>query len=195
MLENANNAGNALAANQTQCFVANIIDGFRLLERVLLDAGHIRLFAGHGDQNNIGNFGHIKYWVRIISIHVQKNKSLLSAAHVRWASWIGTQIRFKLWSESFFFLHDFISVSLVLGRLQLFLVNQTMLDQMGSDLFRITGRAEIEKSYNLGSNVIKLVFASLDGLLVEKLFVVLCHEVKTSSLHDHLFTLGLALLI
>lgn len=70
-----------------------------------------------------------------------------------------------------------------------------MLDQMGSDLFRITGRAEIEKSYNLGSNVIKLVFASLDGLLVEKLFVVLCHEVKTSALHDHLFTLGLALLI
>ena len=56
MLKNANNAGDALAADKIKGFVPNVIYGFRLLERVLLDAGNISLLAGHYDQNDIGYF-------------------------------------------------------------------------------------------------------------------------------------------
>jgi len=56
VLENANNTGNALASDKIESFVPNVIYGFRLLERVLLDAGNISLLAGHYDQNNIGYF-------------------------------------------------------------------------------------------------------------------------------------------
>ena len=74
------------------------------------------------------------------------------------------------------------------------MVKQTFLDERVSHITGISRFGETEQGHNFGSHVVQLLFARLNRLLAEQLFVVLGHEVETSSLHQQVLALELLLL-
>lgn len=99
-------------------------------------------------------------------------------------------------TEGFFLLHELFLVFLFgFFAFLRFLIEQTLLDERVSNIICISGFGETQKGYNFRCHVVKLSLARLNRLLAEQLLVMLRHEVETTSLHQHVLALELALLV